>query len=202
MTVVNPSISSSRGTRPVFPFQYTSDLKTELAPIWDIDQGPKFAAYLKDIPREADVPRRFLVALNAEQQKKISYVIRMEPGIQTPERRCPAAPAPARLGVALDPYLPSPRARRALRLRYLMQFAARHRSGRRSARVEAISPTCMPGRKSISRRGLMGSTSTSGMLTARGTFPCCHAAFARPRRSRAPPVLRGRIRVRHSQAHP
>ena len=49
------------------------------------EQGPLFAAYLKDIPREADSTVNFLVDLNAQLQKKISYVIRMEPGIQTPE---------------------------------------------------------------------------------------------------------------------
>ena len=49
------------------------------------EQGPLFAAYLKDIPREADSTVNFLVDLNAQLQKKVRYVIRMEPGIQTPE---------------------------------------------------------------------------------------------------------------------
>jgi transglutaminase-like putative cysteine protease len=86
MTVVNPFDFFVEGYASSFPFQYTSDLKTELAPyLATSDQGPKFAAYLKDIPREADSTVDFLVALNAKLQKKISYVIRMEAGIQTPE---------------------------------------------------------------------------------------------------------------------
>ena len=86
MTVVNPFDFFVEGYATSFPFQYTSDLKTELAPyLATAEQGPLFAAYLKDIPREADSTVDFLVELNAQLQKKIKYVIRMEPEIQTPE---------------------------------------------------------------------------------------------------------------------
>ncbi len=86
MTVVNPFDFFVEPYATSFPFQYTADLKTELAPyLATTEQGPLFAAYLKDIPREADSTVNFLVELNAQLQKKISYVIRMEPGIQTPE---------------------------------------------------------------------------------------------------------------------
>ena len=69
-----------------FPFQYTDDLKTELEPyLVKQEEGPQFAAYLAGIPREAPSTVNFLVDLNAQLQKKIGYVIRMEPGIQTPE---------------------------------------------------------------------------------------------------------------------
>jgi uncharacterized protein (DUF2126 family)/transglutaminase-like putative cysteine protease len=86
MTVVNPFDFFVEPYATSFPFQYTSDLKTELAPyLATSEQGPQFAAYLKDIPREADSTVNFLVDLNAQLQKKIGYVIRMEPGIQTPE---------------------------------------------------------------------------------------------------------------------
>ena len=86
MTVVNPFDFFVEPYATSFPFQYTDDLKTELAPyLATSEQGPLFAAYLKDIPREADSTVNFLVDLNAQLQKKIGYVIRMEPGIQTPE---------------------------------------------------------------------------------------------------------------------
>ena len=86
MTVVNPFDFFVEPYATAFPFQYTSDLKTELAPyLATTEQGPLFAAYLKEIPREADSTVNFLVDLNAQLQKKIRYVIRMEPGIQTPE---------------------------------------------------------------------------------------------------------------------
>ncbi len=86
MTVVNPFDFFVEPYATSFPFQYTSDLKTELAPyLATSEQGPLLAAYLKEIPREADSTVNFLVDLNAQLQKKIGYVIRMEPGIQTPE---------------------------------------------------------------------------------------------------------------------
>src|SRR5438874_783344 len=86
MTVVNPFDFFVEGYATSFPFKYTDDLKTELAPyLATTEQGPLFASYLKDIPREADSTVNFLVELNAQLQKKVSYVIRMEPGIQTPE---------------------------------------------------------------------------------------------------------------------
>ena len=49
------------------------------------EPGPLLAAYLADIPKEAPSTVNFLVDLNAQLQKKIRYIIRMEPGIQTPE---------------------------------------------------------------------------------------------------------------------
>jgi uncharacterized protein (DUF2126 family)/transglutaminase-like putative cysteine protease len=86
MTVVNPFDFFVEGYATSFPFNYTNDLKTELAPyLATMEQGPLFAAYMKDIPREADSTVNFLVELNAQLQKRIKYVIRMEPGIQTPE---------------------------------------------------------------------------------------------------------------------
>ena len=48
-------------------------------------RGRLFKAWLESIPREADSTVNFLVELNAELQKKIRYIIRMEPGVQTPE---------------------------------------------------------------------------------------------------------------------
>ena len=86
MTVVNPFDFFVEPYASSFPFHYTDDLKTELAPyLATNEQGPLLAAYLKDIPREADSTVNFLVELNAQLQKKIRYLIRMEPGIQTPE---------------------------------------------------------------------------------------------------------------------
>ncbi|WP_454630310.1 transglutaminase family protein [Bradyrhizobium cenepequi] len=86
MTVINPFDFFVESYATSYPFQYTTDLKSELAPyLATIEPGPLLAGYLKEIPREADSTVNFLVDLNAKLREKIRYVIRMEPGVQTPE---------------------------------------------------------------------------------------------------------------------
>ena len=87
MTVINPFDFFVDPSAESFPFTYSDDLKTELAPyLATTEPGPLFAQYLRGIAREAPNTVNFLVDLNAELQKKIRYIIRMEPGIQTPEQ--------------------------------------------------------------------------------------------------------------------
>src|SRR6202008_4744260 len=86
MTVVNPFDFFVEPYANSFPFDYSKDLKTELAPYLEtIEPGPLLKAWLDSIPHEADSTVHFLVGLNASLQKKIRYIIRMEPGVQTPE---------------------------------------------------------------------------------------------------------------------
>jgi uncharacterized protein (DUF2126 family)/transglutaminase-like putative cysteine protease len=86
MTVVNPFDFFVEPYAFSFPLQYPDGLRGELAPYLEtMEPGPLLAAYLKEIPREADSTVNFLVDLNAQLQKKIRYIIRMEPGVQTPE---------------------------------------------------------------------------------------------------------------------
>jgi uncharacterized protein (DUF2126 family)/transglutaminase-like putative cysteine protease len=86
MIVINPFDFFVEPYAYSFPFQYPDGLKAELAPyLATSEPGPLLAAYLKEIPREADSTVDFLVDLNAKLQKKIRYIIRMEPGVQAPE---------------------------------------------------------------------------------------------------------------------
>jgi uncharacterized protein (DUF2126 family)/transglutaminase-like putative cysteine protease len=86
MTVVNPFDFFVEPSAYSFPFDYSKDLKTELAPYLEtIEPGPLLKAWLDSIAPEADSTVNFLVELNANLQKKIRYIIRMEPGVQTPE---------------------------------------------------------------------------------------------------------------------
>jgi uncharacterized protein (DUF2126 family)/transglutaminase-like putative cysteine protease len=86
MTVINPFDFFVEPYADSFPFAYTGDLKTELAPyLATIEPGPLLSAYLSSIPREATSTVSFLVDLNARLREKIRYIIRMAPGVQTPE---------------------------------------------------------------------------------------------------------------------
>ncbi|ABD87260.1 DUF2126 domain-containing protein [Rhodopseudomonas palustris] len=86
MTVINPFDFFVEPYAESFPFAYTNDLQTELAPYLATEpSGPLFEAYLAEIAREAPSTVNFLVDLNARLRDRINYIIRMEPGIQTPE---------------------------------------------------------------------------------------------------------------------
>ncbi|MBW5439648.1 transglutaminase family protein [Bradyrhizobium canariense] len=92
MTTVNPFDFFVEPYADSFPFEYTQDLKTELAPYLETVKPDRlFAKYLDTIPPEAPNTVNFLVDLNRELQKKIGYVIRMEAGVQTPEETLSSA---------------------------------------------------------------------------------------------------------------
>ncbi len=71
-----------------FPFKYDDALAEELAPYLDPvdDVGPRWKAFVADIDSKPRQSVDFLVYLNTQVQSAISYLIRMEPGIQTPEQ--------------------------------------------------------------------------------------------------------------------
>ncbi|HZP12872.1 MAG TPA: transglutaminase family protein [Nevskiaceae bacterium] len=69
-----------------FPFAYEKTLAEELKPYFRRDEaGPLLAKLLDSLPRAADNTVNFLVDLNQRLQREIRYLIRMEPGVQTPE---------------------------------------------------------------------------------------------------------------------
>jgi uncharacterized protein (DUF2126 family)/transglutaminase-like putative cysteine protease len=86
MTVINPFDFFVEPYAEKFPFAYPDDLKSELAPYLVTEPaGPLLAAYLEKIPLIAPSTVNFLVDLNAKLREQVRYIIRMEPGIQTPE---------------------------------------------------------------------------------------------------------------------
>ncbi|MEJ0094134.1 MAG: transglutaminase family protein [Methylocella sp.] len=86
LAVINPFDFFIEPYAEQFPFAYEPDLRAELSPYLQLDPlGPRLAAYIAALPKDPVHVVTFLVDLNARLQKSIRYVIRMEPGVQTPE---------------------------------------------------------------------------------------------------------------------
>lgn len=86
MTVINPFDFFLEEDATEFPFHYADDLATDLKPfLQPCDRSELLMAYRASV----NVKRRrtilFLVDLNQKLQQDISYLIRLEPGVQTPE---------------------------------------------------------------------------------------------------------------------
>ena len=96
MSVYNPFDFFLEPQAEVFPFGYDADQAEELAPYLARETAsqaaaPAFAALLASIDL---TPRRtidFLVGLNQRLQHEVRYLIRMEPGVQTPEQTLSSA---------------------------------------------------------------------------------------------------------------
>lgn len=70
-----------------WPFDYNDALKAELQPYLAVDKpGPLLKKYLKKIDLSKKVTLDFICDLNRELEEHIDYLIRMEPGVQTPEQ--------------------------------------------------------------------------------------------------------------------
>jgi uncharacterized protein (DUF2126 family)/transglutaminase-like putative cysteine protease len=86
LAVINPFDFFVEPYAEEFPFQYPDELRQELAANLVAEPiGPLLEKFVADISREKTRTIPFLVDLNARLQKKIAYVIRMEPGVQAPE---------------------------------------------------------------------------------------------------------------------
>ncbi|RQZ70982.1 DUF2126 domain-containing protein [Burkholderia sp. Bp9004] len=90
MSVYNPFDFFLEASAEQYPFNYDDALKTELAPYLACDPqtsaAPLFRAYLDGVDRTPAGTVNFLVALNQQLQHDIGYLVRMEPGVQTPEQ--------------------------------------------------------------------------------------------------------------------
>ena len=69
-----------------WPFKYDAELQEELTPYLKASEpGPLLAGYIRGLKIEAKTSLDFIWALNQQLQHDIGYLIRMEPGVQTPE---------------------------------------------------------------------------------------------------------------------
>ncbi len=86
MSVYNPFDFFVEESAEAFPFDYPEDLLEDLS-IYRTPEpaGELLQAFLDRLPKEAPNTVDYVVDLNAQLSNEINYVIRMEPGVQTPE---------------------------------------------------------------------------------------------------------------------
>ncbi len=89
MAVYNPFDFFLEETAEHFPFRYDETLERELAPYLVTGEAtPRFAAFVQSAQQIKGKKQRtvdFLVQLNQRLSQEVRYLIRMEPGVQTPE---------------------------------------------------------------------------------------------------------------------
>jgi uncharacterized protein (DUF2126 family) len=86
MSVINPFDFFLEPGAEKFPFAYEPALCHELMPFLEkLPATPRFAAFVDGISRQAAPTVDFLVALNRRVQDAVRYLVRLEPGVQTPE---------------------------------------------------------------------------------------------------------------------
>ncbi|WP_421989081.1 DUF2126 domain-containing protein [Roseococcus sp.] len=87
MATINPFDFFLEPEAETFPFTYDPVLDQELAPFRKVETpGPRLAALLAEIPRQERRMVDMLVEVNQLVQSKISYIVRMEPGVWEPEK--------------------------------------------------------------------------------------------------------------------
>ncbi|ACL60215.1 DUF2126 domain-containing protein [Methylobacterium nodulans] len=85
MSVINPFDFFVDEYAQTLPFAYPPELQEELAPyLVPSEGGPALDAFMGRLPEEKNTVL-FLVALNRMVRDSVAYVVRMEPGVQTPD---------------------------------------------------------------------------------------------------------------------
>ena len=87
MSVINPFDFFLEPYAEKIPFSYAPELHNELSPYRKkLPVSPLLQEFLDKVPRTTMRSEDFLVALNQRLAQLISYTIRMEPGVQSPEQ--------------------------------------------------------------------------------------------------------------------
>jgi uncharacterized protein (DUF2126 family) len=86
MQVINPFDFFVEPYAQQFPFEYPEQLRADLTAFLEPEPaGPLLKAFLAGLSRGPANTVDYLVALNQELQRKVRYITRMEPGVQTPD---------------------------------------------------------------------------------------------------------------------
>ncbi len=87
LSAVNPFDFFLEPDAEYYPFGYPVEVLDDLKPYFaQASVGPKFYGLLQRIDRTPRKTIDFLVELNQQLEKEIDYLVRLEPGVQTPEQ--------------------------------------------------------------------------------------------------------------------
>lgn len=187
MTVINPFDFFIEPGADAYPFEYDALLKKELAPYLEVEPATtELSAFIQTLPKSAERTVDFLVELNRLAYERVGYVIRMEPGVQSPQQTLQIGKGSCRDSAWL---LVNVLRHMGLAARfvsgYLIQLKADQKSldGPSGAEqdftdLHAWTEVYIPG------AGWIGLDPTSGLLTGEGHIPLA----ATPRPSGAAPI--------------
>jgi uncharacterized protein (DUF2126 family)/transglutaminase-like putative cysteine protease len=86
MSVINPFDFFVEPYAEEFPFAYSADLRADLAAYLAPEPMGRFVSdFIAGLSKEKQRTIPFLIALNEQLRSKVRYLIRMEPGVQSPD---------------------------------------------------------------------------------------------------------------------
>ena len=87
MSVINPFDFFVEEATSIWPFEYERGLRTELRPYLTRSRlGRRLAEFIAPFRSKNEHVVDFIVGLNRAIQQHVDYVVRLEPGVQTPEQ--------------------------------------------------------------------------------------------------------------------